>query len=255
MDNSAMNQDDQIMAQKDAIEQEIRDNTQLVGSLEEFSVLENEYAKDEAYLGKVKTLKATYSHIRRVRPDGNCFFRAVGFAYFERLLKDKDGDLVAFIEKVKPSKDAMAKLGFPLFTMEDFYDNFMDSLDTLKQPESNLESLLASFNDEGTSNYLVVFMRLLTSLNIKSQHEFYQNFLEGGQTVEEFCANEVEPMFKESDHIHIIAFCQESGVNVRVTYLDRGDHKEAVPHDFPEGSKPDIHLLYKPGHYDIVYPI
>ena len=34
--------------------------------------------------------------------------------------------------------------------------------------------------------------------------EFYQNFMEGGRTVAEFCNTEVEPMYKESDHIHII---------------------------------------------------
>ena len=34
--------------------------------------------------------------------------------------------------------------------------------------------------------------------------EFYQNFMEGGRSVAEFCNTEVEPMYKESDHIHII---------------------------------------------------
>ena len=28
--------------------------------------------------------------------------------------------------------------------------------------------------------------------------------MEGGRTVAEFCNTEVEPMYKESDHIHII---------------------------------------------------
>ena len=49
------------------------------------------------------------------------------------------------------------------------------------QDTSDLNTLLQTFNDDGMSNYLIVFMRLLTSLNIKAQHEFYQNFLEGGQ--------------------------------------------------------------------------
>jgi len=254
MSTAEVNRDDEIIAQKEAIEAAIREENPLISDREEFSRLEADYKNDEAYLSKVKLLKETYSDLRRVRPDGNCFFRAVGFALMEQLLKDKDGKLTNFIEKIRPVKEEMIKMGFPQFTMEDFYDTFMDTLESLKQGSSDLSTLLSTFNDEGTSNYLIVFMRLLTSLNIKAQHEFYQNFLEGGQTVEEFCANEVEPMFKESDHIHIIAFCQQSGVNVRVTYLDRGSNKEAIPHDFPEGSLPDVHLLYKPGHYDIVYP-
>ena len=31
-----------------------------------------------------------------------------------------------------------------------------------------------------------------------------QNFIEGDIPLKDFCATEVEPMFKESDHIHII---------------------------------------------------
>jgi len=248
------NRDEDILAQKEAIEAQIRRENPLISDREDFTQLETDYQNDEAYLSKVKLLKDTYSHIRRVRPDGNCFFRAVGFAFMEQLLSDKKGKLVKFMDKIRPTKEEMVKMGFPVFTMEDFFDTFMETLESLQQDSADLKSLLQTFNDDGQSNYLIVFMRLLTSLNIKAQHEFYQNFLEGGQTVEDFCANEVEPMFKESDHIHIIAFCQQSGVNVRVTYLDRGSNKEAVPHDFPEGSVPDVHLLYKPGHYDIVYP-
>ena len=36
--------------------------------------------------------------------------------------------------------------------------------------------------------------------------DFYQNFMEGGRSVAEFCNTEVEPMYKESDHIHIIGW-------------------------------------------------
>ena len=45
-----------------------------------------------------------------------------------------------------------------------------------------------------------------------------------------------------------------AGISVRVVYLDRGSGDEAVHHDFPEDSPPDIHILYRPGHYDVLYP-
>ena len=61
------------------------------------------------------------------------------------------------------------------------------------------------FNDEGQSNYLVAFMRLLTSMQIKKEAELYINFLDGDTDVHNFCALEVEPMFKESDIVHIHA--------------------------------------------------
>ena len=64
---------------------------------------------------------------------------------------------------------------------------------------------------------------------------------------------EVEPMGKESDHIHITALTAATGVPVRIEYLSRGEGEPINHHDFPEGSTPKIHLLYKPGHYDILY--
>ena len=60
-------------------------------------------------------------------------------------------------------------------------------------------------------------------------------------------------MGKESDHIHITALTNATGVPVRVQYMDRGGGKEINAHDFPEGSHPHVHLLYRPGHYDILY--
>lgn len=65
---------------------------------------------------------------------------------------------------------------------------------------------------------------------------------------------EVEPMAKESDHIHIIALTDALGVCVRVVYMDRGGDSSVNHHDFPEdGSRPLVFLLYRPGHYDVLY--
>lgn len=62
-------------------------------------------------------------------------------------------------------------------------------------------------------------------------------------------------MYRESDHVHISALTSALEVSVRVIYMDRGEGGEVNHHDFPEGSPPFIHLLYRPGHYDILYPI
>ena len=61
-------------------------------------------------------------------------------------------------------------------------------------------------------------------------------------------------MYQESDNIHIIALTTVTGIKVRIMYLDRGSNEEASPHDFPEDTEPAVHLLYRPGHYDILYP-
>jgi hypothetical protein len=45
---------------------------------------------------------------------------------------------------------------------------------------------------------------------------FFQNFMVDGQSVVEFCNLEVEPMYHESDHIHVTAITQLIGVPVQV---------------------------------------
>ena len=43
-------------------------------------------------------------------------------------------------------------------------------------------------------------------------------------------------------------------VIVRIVYLDRSVKDDISTHDFPEESDtPAIHLLYRPGHYDLLY--
>lgn len=92
-----------------------------MGDLEPVSSLNKEYATDEVYLGKIKDLASKYKYIRRTRPDGNCFFRAFSFANIERLLEERN-EFDAFYKLAESSKNSLVELGFPQFTVEDFYD-------------------------------------------------------------------------------------------------------------------------------------
>ena len=118
------------------------------------------------------------------------------------------------------------------------------------------------------SDYVVCYLRIVTSGYIQRNADFYMAFLEGYQSIKDYCnhvcetlyslfysflSQEVDPMYRESDHIHISAITQALGVNVRVLYMDRGEGAGVNHHDFPEGATPHIHMLYRPGHYDILY--
>ena len=60
-------------------------------------------------------------------------------------------------------------------------------------------------------------------------------------------------MYHESDHIHVIALTKTTNVPVRIVYVDRSEQEETTEHDFPDDSTPKLHILYRPGHYDILY--
>ncbi|XP_069752340.1 ubiquitin thioesterase OTUB1-like [Narcine bancroftii] len=159
---------------------------------------------------------------------------------------------VRFKAIASKSKEDLVTQGFTEFTIEDFHNTFMDVIE-LVEKQGSLANLLTAFNDQSTSDYLVVYLRLLTSGYLQREAPFFQHFIEGGRTVKEFCQQEVEPMAKESDHIHIIALAQALDTSIRVEYMDRGEGGTTNQHIFPEGSEPRVFLLYRPGHYDILY--
>jgi len=94
-------------------------------------------------------------------------------------------------------------------------------MDTLQKISEGLttQQLLDIFNDSCPSDYLVVYMRLITSGQIQKESETFAGFMTGGKSVVEYCKQEVEPMYKESDHYHIIGITSSFKVPTRIIYL------------------------------------
>ena len=252
-----------IINQELTIEREIADKTPFVSAKIPIEELKNDYQTDDhIYRSKIEDIEKHYDHFRRTRPDGNCFFRAFGFAYFESLLNENNKEeLDRFIKLAKTSKEELIQLGLPSVTVEDFSDIFLEVLLGIKDESiKSSEQLLEKFCDQTTSDYIVVYFRLITSCYLQQNAEKYANFIVGASNIVDFCKAEVEPMYKESDHIHVVALTSALQVKTRIIYMDRNLSKDGSvnAHDFPEQSDRldgcRIHLLYKPGHYDVLYP-
>jgi hypothetical protein len=66
-----------------------------------------------------------------------------------------------------------------------------------------------------------------------------------------------DPMAKEADHLQIMALATWFGIPTAVAYLDASvSTTTATIHKFPEDAvtAPIVHLLYRPGHYDVLVP-
>ncbi|KAK7801490.1 hypothetical protein U0070_017470 [Myodes glareolus] len=135
----------------------------------------------------------------------------------------KGVNCLAYDEAIMAQQDRIQKeiADFTEFTIEDFYNAFMDLIEQVEK-QTSLADLLASFNDQSTSDYLVAYLQLLTSGYLQRESKLFKHFIEGGQTVKEFCQEEVEPMCKESDHIHIIDLAQALSMSIQVEYMDLG---------------------------------
>jgi hypothetical protein len=66
-------------------------------------------------------LRENYGDFRKTRGDGNCFFRAFGFCYLEKLLED-GAECKKFKLRAKQCKDDLISLGYSPFTVGDFHD-------------------------------------------------------------------------------------------------------------------------------------
>jgi len=265
MDSSSI---EAIKNQERLIEKEIAEKIPFVSDFIPIQELKNDYQPDDdIYQSKIKNLERDYKYIRRTRPDGNCFFRAFGFAYFESLLScdNKDDqankdELDNFITLMQESKQQLIELGLPSVTIEDFYETSLETLLSIKNKEIETpEQLLERFCEQTTSDYIVVYFRLITSGYLQKNSDKFSNFIVGTSSIVDFCKTEVEPMYRESDHIHVVAITSALQVKTRIIYMDRCSSADGSvnAHDFPDQEHPTkcrIHLLYRPGHYDVLYP-
>ncbi|XP_022932666.1 ubiquitin thioesterase otubain-like isoform X2 [Cucurbita moschata] len=248
--------DDEIMQQKSAIFVQEAEKVPFVGDKEPLSSLEAEYKSGSPILlEKIKVLSGQYAAIRRTRGDGNCFLRSFMFSYLEHILESQDTAEVDRIKiNVENCRKTLRSLGYTEITFEDFFELFLEQLESALQGNENS-------------------IRFVTSGEIQKRSEFFEPFIMGltHGTVDQFCKSAVEPMGEESDHVHIIALSDALGVPIRVLYLDRSscdsggisvNHHDFVPASsdgsgVSVGSEikiPFITLLYRPGHYDILYP-
>ncbi|KAJ7957482.1 Ubiquitin thioesterase [Quillaja saponaria] len=270
--------DDDIMQQQSAIQAEEAKKVLFVGDKEPLSTLAAEYQSGSSIMiEKIKVLDEHYAAIRRTRGDGNCFFRSFMFSYLEYILQSQDQEEVERIRaNIEKCRKTLQSLGYAEFTFEDFFTLFLEQLECViqgKETSISHDELVLRSRDQSISDYIVMFFRFVTSGEIRRRSEFFEPFILGltSTTVEQFCKSSVEPMGEESDHVHITALSDALGVSVRVLYLDRSscesggvsvNHHDFIPvaGELPNASvlsptnKPFITLLYRPGHYDIMYP-
>ena len=133
-------------------------------------------------------------------------------------------------------------------------------------PEAVEELLIQRFNDSSISNSIVYHFRLLASSWLKGSPSTYQDFIPDNLGVEEYCKEWIEPSNQEIDHLGMIllidVLLKPIGFAVEIVYLDRSEGSQVNTHlmqaedvnGVPTNpSGPILYLLYRPGHYDILY--
>ncbi len=246
-----MEHDDAIIAQMEGIADEAKSQP-LVAEPSPTEELASSY-EDDIFLAKIKTLSRSYTQMRKTRGDGNCFYRAFAYGLLSATEPDEAAALTARCKQV--GVETAEAQGYSRFTAEDFFEMWAELLEHVTA--GNKASALSQFaSDNMTSDYVVTFLRLCTSVYLKARKEEFEPFVETGEPIASFCAREVDPMGRDAGHLQIRALCDVFKVNVRVAYLDRTPGNDPVVHVIPDSAvgaePPKFTLLYRPGHYDIL---
>ncbi|KAG0054972.1 hypothetical protein BGZ83_009956 [Gryganskiella cystojenkinii] len=250
--------DEQILTQMQAIKDEEANTHPLVDNSVDLNELEKEYENGSAaFRNKIKNLSDSHDRMRRSRGDGNCFYRAIAFAWFERVMlaKSKPELYTHAVKAMEESKDLLLAAQFEPLAFEDFYAVTLEILQSV--PTSTPEELLVAFQTDEISNSIVMHFRLVASAYLKTHQDDYAPFLEFGQTMDEYCSMHVEAMGRESEEMMLIAVTKAMHIGIEVAYLSGNENADEV-NFLPflpdtEPYMPPLVLLYRPGHYDILY--
>lgn len=231
--------------------------------------LTREFQHDDVYFGQVCSLferGATdkescrlYRRIRYARRDGNCFFRCASFRLFTLMLHD-----TAYADFCLTQVRSMERPMLSFFGeySSDFSTVAKELIDNIKRGTvQSVDDIYAVMLSED-AGYLMVFFRYAVSMYLRQHTDAFLPFVMGLDygTVEGYCSAEVEPVDRESDNIQLAAFAQLFHVELVVETLDRTSPATrptvviGAAKDEPGGTRPKhaIHLLFRPGHFDLL---
>ncbi|XP_061698894.1 ubiquitin thioesterase OTUB2-like isoform X1 [Syngnathoides biaculeatus] len=218
----------------------------LVSGREDVSVL----LSRQNHSNKCQELSASFSSVRKVRGDGNCFYRAFFFAYLESILHNVKA-LHRFKEKVITTSEHLSSAGFDQSSFQLHLNTVLNVIEHCEGSERE-EMLCRLLNDQMTSDNVVQYLRLLTSAHLQNHADDFRNFVEA-PSLQVYCHQEVEAMGMECDHVDILALTQALDICIHIVSMD-GEDEQLVHHIIPDGAEPSMHLLHHISHFSILGP-
>jgi len=186
------------------IRQEHAMQAPLVGPRESLQSLAAEYQRGSGvFRTKIERLKETYEGMRRARGDGNCFFRAFAFAWYEQALANPALRDTFLATVFNPIETLFKQADYDMIAIGDFVEVARDTLTTL----ASHHELEATFNDAMTSNSIVTFFRFYCAAQLRTQSDTYAPFVEDCD-IQRYCREHVEAFGQESDEVECEALAK-----------------------------------------------
>lgn len=199
-----------------------------------FRQMKNLFKFNEKVKKSLDTLQTTYSSYRKIRGDGNCYYRAIGFAYIEHLCRASCPDS-KFIDFIHTSCSDLQPVLKYLFSIK---SKFGSSTSYCEEIFSNDFNDLALIKD--------IKSRVVT--HIQSNPEKFSPFLT--HSLEQEIKNILE-MGREAEGLPCSFMTEILGISIENVLVDREGVKQNKLNN--ENSDHCIYLCLRTGHYDLLY--
>jgi len=242
---------------------------------QQIELLKNEFAHNVSILREIDLMmQEGYVAWRPIRGDGNCFFRAVGFGILEQLVCPSHEPLgrwaSAFVRR-------LSSLSATYTHDQELQEHgeLMHLISSLHleqfQAFAGAWKSKALYDIMSTEFYacdaaLVRALRRLTSDYVFTHPELDFEGLSLEMlcqiqfgSISNFCETILKPMGEEIQNPGLVAACNALDIDLRVVMMDRKLPKLSWEHFHPpvgspnDNARPDIHLMLRFGHYDMLY--
>ena len=239
------------------LRQEVEQTTPLISEELPVSILLDDYKSNQEYSNSVKQITDKYKYIRKVRRDGNCFYRSFIYRIFEYIcIKNNKNLYDHIVKKINESKELIKRNGYDWSFIEDFhnifYIEFHHCFNSIETSGISVRDYLDKlFSDKEKGNYLIYFIRFCIAAFLKENSFLYEVYVDGA--FENWISSEVEAIDHEADQIQIMACVNYFDIGVKIEYLHPNKNEVMK---FPEDKPEDqifITVLFTPGHYDLLY--
>ena len=225
---------------------------------------------------KIEQLQDHYLSWRRVRGDGNCYYRAVGYALFELVAQQGAGRDTAGLDVGAHLQRALERVRISWASSQAAHAQLLAKLVKLRQcgqwgdsasgGAHDASGLHSAWLHDGTTDAAVVrALRWLTAdfLRAHANEATSEGGLTWEQTVvaqgpsslEQFVNDTVLREGVEAEGVILSALPLALQVPTRIVLLQKEIGVPVQPVDFPCDDAPRaVHVLHVPGHYDLLYP-
>ena len=224
---------------ENALREQIQLTTPLISEILPINSLLDDYKNNNEYSNSIKEITNKYKSIRKVRRDGNCFYRSFIYRLFEYICMKNNQNLYNQIKKkITDAKDLIERNGYDWTFIKDFYNifytQFYYTFNSLEAKHTTVRDYLdALFSDKEAGNYLIYFIRYCIAAYLKENSFLYEVYVD--MPFQNWITNEVEAIDHEADQIQIMACVNSFDIGVKIEYLNPGKNEVMK---FPE-DKPD----------------